>query len=62
MSHVYAKCPICAEPLPVFAVSAIQRGVLRPRIELVITEDATDFIAHMWAHEEEGTWASTRTP
>lgn len=57
MSHVYAKCPICAEPLPVFAVSAIRRGVLRPRIELVITEDATDFIAHMWAHEQNGVTA-----
>lgn len=54
MNQIYARCPMCAEPLPVFTVHIVRHGTFRPRIELVITEDATDFVAHMWAHEEKG--------
>ncbi len=54
MNQIYARCPVCAEPLPVFTVHVVRRGTFRRQFELVITEDATDFVAHMWAHEQKG--------
>lgn len=50
MSVVYARCPVCGDFIPTFEVSATRKGWFKPHIIMEITNDATDWVAHMWAH------------
>lgn len=47
---IYAWCPYCRAPVPVLEITVEVTGLLRRRVEVMLDGDATDFIAHMWAH------------
>lgn len=55
---VMAKCPVCTALVPMFTVTAVVQGMLRPKVGLVIEADASDYVAHMWGHSQgEPSWA-----
>lgn len=63
MTWVTACCPVCGVVVPMFQVLAYNRGRWRPDVQVQIVGDATDFVAHLWAHQQKGSqWADTRTP
>lgn len=53
MSTVYARCPVCGDLIPTFEVRATRKGWFKPHIMMEITNDVTDWVAHMWAHRED---------
>jgi len=53
MSTVYARCPVCGDLIPTFEVRATRKGWFNTHIAIEITNDATDWVAHMWAHRED---------
>jgi hypothetical protein len=48
---VFAWCPICRCPVPLFEVVVHVSGILRRDVGVTVNGDATDYIAHMWSHE-----------
>lgn len=49
---VLAKCPVCDALVPMFTVTAVVEGMLRPKVGLIIEADASDYVAHMWVHSQ----------
>ncbi len=52
MTWITATCPVCATVVPLFHIEAMARGWLRRDLSVTVTGDATDFIAHLWTHQE----------
>ena len=50
---VFAWCPVCRCPLPLFMVHVNVSGFLARDVGVTVEGDATDYIAHMWSHESE---------
>lgn len=48
------RCPVCGELVPLFTVTPVVRGWWRRRLFLVVDADASDYVFHMWAHNERG--------
>ena len=53
MTWLGAQCPICGATVPVFEITAKGKGFLRRNVEVNVTGDATDFVAHIWTHQED---------
>lgn len=53
---IATKCPMCQAILPIFDVSFHIVGRWRPKVSIVVSGDATDYVAHMWQHSQEQTW------
>ena len=51
---VAARCPICRVILPLFTVVIERHGFLGRHIRLTLDGDATDYVAHIWQHQEGG--------
>lgn len=55
---IAGKCPVCDAFVPLFTVTAEVRGWIRPKVEMSIEADASDYVAHMWTHSTgEPSWA-----
>jgi hypothetical protein len=50
---VYAFCPYCKTPVPVLTVTVEVSGWIRRRCDVLVNGDASDFVAHMWMHEQQ---------
>lgn len=50
---VFAWCPVCRCPLPLFVVTVHVSGFFRKDVGVRVDGDATDYIAHMWSHQKE---------
>ena len=54
---IATKCPVCQAILPLFDVTFITQGWLRPKVQILIGGDATDYVAHLWSHsDKEQSW------
>lgn len=54
---IATKCPLCEAILPLFDVTFVTHGWLRPKVQILIGGDATDYVAHLWsAHGQEKSW------
>jgi hypothetical protein len=53
MTTVTAICPACGAVIPTFDVQAKAHGFWPRKVEVFITGDATDWVAHLWQHREE---------
>lgn len=49
---IATKCPICAAVLPLFDVTFITSGWWKRSVQILIGGDATDYVAHLWEHEQ----------
>jgi hypothetical protein len=49
---VTAYCPLCHVTIPLVTVTFITTGRWRKRVSMVLDGDGTDYIAHMWAHQQ----------
>lgn len=47
---VEGKCPICETAVPFFTITINIDGWWRPKVQMTIDADATDYVAHMWTH------------
>jgi hypothetical protein len=45
-------CPICRDSVPIAEITATRTGRWTPRIEVIVEGDATDYVIHMWAHDQ----------
>lgn len=51
--EIYAWCPICRTPLPVLTITVELTGFVRRRCDVLVNGDASDYVAHMWQHQEQ---------
>ncbi|HEY7823214.1 MAG TPA: hypothetical protein VIG24_10285 [Acidimicrobiia bacterium] len=49
---VAAACPVCKLIIPMFTVRLHQSGFLGRRIRVEVEGEATDWVAHMWSHND----------
>ncbi len=49
---ILAHCPICKTVVPVVFVKVLTGGWWRKDVKIEIEGDATDYIAHLWAHSQ----------
>jgi hypothetical protein len=55
---IAARCPVCGAILPIFTVTVDRHGFLGRHIRLTLDGDATDYVVHIWSHEnKEKSWA-----
>lgn len=55
---IAARCPVCGAILPIFTVTAERHGFLGRHMRLLLEGDATDYVVHLWSHENrEKSWA-----
>ena len=47
---VLATCPECQTMIPMVTVTFITTGHWRKRVRMELDGDATDYVAHVWAH------------
>jgi len=47
-------CPLCGCLVPFAQIKAERTGWLRPKVNLTIEGDGTDYVTHMWMHQQEG--------
>lgn len=47
---IMAGCPICGTAIPFANVDVTVTGKWRPRIQINVTGDGTDYVAHLWSH------------
>ena len=47
---VLATCPECKTMIPMVTVTFITTGRWRKRVQMELDGDATDYVAHVWAH------------
>lgn len=50
---VYAFCPYCRAPIPVLSITVELTGLFRRKCDVMVNGDASDFVAHMWLHEQQ---------
>jgi hypothetical protein len=48
---VTAYCPECQALIPIVTITFITQGRWHKRVEMQLDGDATDYVAHLWAHE-----------
>jgi hypothetical protein len=46
------QCPMCSDTVPLAEITATRTGWWKPNIEVTVEGDATDYVAHMWAHQQ----------
>lgn len=46
------RCPMCQVTVPVAVVTASRLSWFKPIVNVTVEGDATDYITHMWAHEQ----------
>lgn len=49
---VTAYCPICRAVIPIVTVTFIIKGRWRKSVTMVLDGDATDYVTHLWAHQQ----------
>jgi hypothetical protein len=49
---VTAYCPLCRTLIPLVTVTFITEGRWRKRVTMILDGDGTDYVAHMWAHQQ----------
>jgi len=49
---VTAYCPLCKCLIPIVFIKVITTGVWRKDVKIEVEGDATDYIMHMWAHQQ----------
>lgn len=49
---VTAYCPLCHTTIPLVTVTFVTTGWWRKEVKMVLDGDGTDYIAHMWAHQQ----------
>jgi hypothetical protein len=47
-------CPMCGCLVPFAEIKAVTTRWWKPRIDVTVEGDATDYVTHMWQHQEEG--------
>lgn len=50
---VYAFCPVCLVPVPALEITVELTGFLRRRCDVLVDGDASDYVAHMWSHQQD---------
>ena len=48
---VTAYCPACHCLIPIVTITFITRWRWSKRVNMMMEGDATDYIAHLWAHQ-----------
>lgn len=49
---IASECPICSQVVPIAEITATQTSRWRPDLYVTIQGDATDYVAHLWAHQQ----------
>ena len=49
---VTAYCPMCRTLIPLVTVTFITEGRWRKRVTMILDGDGTDYVTHMWAHQQ----------
>lgn len=49
---INAACPICHLPIPLFQVTYTIEGIFRKQLKIQLEGDATDWVAHLWHHNQ----------
>lgn len=49
---VTAYCPACHSVIPIVTVTITIVGRWRKRVQMRLDGDATDYVAHLWAHQQ----------
>lgn len=49
---VTAYCPGCQALIPIVTVTFITKGFWRKNVTMELDGDATDYVTHMWAHQQ----------
>jgi hypothetical protein len=49
---VTAFCPLCHAVLPIVTVTFTIKGRWRKQVTMVLDGDATDYVAHLWSHQQ----------
>ena len=49
---VTAFCPLCQTLIPIVNITFIKKSWLHKNVKIEIDGDATDYITHMWAHQQ----------
>lgn len=50
---INGRCPICMNAVPIFTIEVEKPGRWKRNLNVTITGDATDWIAHIWSHQQE---------
>jgi len=50
--QICAACPVCGMVVPIFSVEITQYGLLKRRTMVTIDGDATDWVSHIWTHQD----------
>ena len=46
------RCPLCRFSVPIAEVTAKRTRWWKPNIDITVEGDATDYVAHMWQHQQ----------
>lgn len=49
---VNAYCPICNAIIPIVTVTFTIKGRWHKQVTMQLDGDATDYVAHLWAHQQ----------
>lgn len=49
---VIAYCPLCKCVIPLVFLKIITTGFWRKDVQVKVEGDATDYVLHMWAHQQ----------
>ena len=50
---INGRCPICMGAVPIFTIEVQKTGLWNRNLNVTIHGDATDWIAHIWSHQQE---------
>lgn len=50
--QVAAACPVCKIIIPMFTVRVSQTGFLGRKVHVEVEGEATDWVAHLWSHND----------
>jgi len=50
--QIMAACPLCGATVPVFSVEITYYGLFKRRTMVTIEGDATDWVSHIWTHQD----------
>jgi len=49
---VFGACPVCKDNIPIVYVRVTTTGWWRKRVSFEVVGDVTDYICHMWGHQQ----------
>jgi len=52
LRSVNAFCPLCKCLIPVVFLKVRTTGWWRKQVDVIVEGDATDYISHMWSHQQ----------